>query len=64
MATHRGSAYRAEAWKHCLLSDRVLPIDDGIAFAFFSNDRFASNRGSLRTDLEDRADRNRHPDPA
>jgi hypothetical protein len=47
----------------CLASDRVDPADGDIAFAFFSNDRLASNRSSQHDDLEDRADSCRHPDP-
>src|SRR5689334_10463786 len=41
--TAAGAANLAEAWKPCLTVDRVLPIDGGDAFAFFSSDRFALN---------------------
>jgi len=40
----------------------VDPADGGIAFAFLSNDRLASNRSSQHDDLEDRADSYRHLD--
>ena len=59
-----GATNLAEAWMPCLTFDRVLPIDGGGAFAFFSNDRFASNRSSRHADLKDRVDSCHHPDPA
>ena len=58
-----GAAVPAEAEVPCLASDRVDPANGGIAFAFFSSNRPASNRSSHHAGLKDRADSCRHPDP-